>query len=83
MIGFMALAVFVYLAALFYSFSLGFAMQDSMAYEGELIKSFQEKELLLQDKINLLASRQDSALKSMEKVSEIKYLTAQGLAIKK
>lgn len=70
-----------YLAALFFSFSLGLDIQNNAKAEKELAEVIQKKELLLQERINLLAAGEDSHLESMQRVLSIKYITEKSVAL--
>jgi hypothetical protein len=76
-----AVAVIIYLAALFSFFSLGLKVQGYVRAEDDLVRTLQARELALQEKIGLLANREGVVLESMERVSAIKYLIIKGLAV--
>lgn len=83
-----------YIASLYVSFSFGFGIQRGYERSIELEKQVVETELMLQQKIDALArpsfqkenlgglarSKTD-VIESMEKVSEIKYLTSENVAM--
>lgn len=75
------LSVAAYLIALFLSFSYGFQIQKQAATEEKLARTFQETELGLQRKMDLLAEGQVSWLESMERVSSIRYLRPENVAV--
>jgi hypothetical protein len=75
------MAVITYILALFISFSFGLTTQSSLRSYAGLAETLQTKELLLQEKINLVANSGGTILESMEKVSVIKYLTGKSVAI--
>ncbi len=75
------LSAAAYLIALFLSFSYGFQIQKQAAAEEKLARTFQEAELGLQRKMNLLAEGQISWLESMERVSSIRYLRPENVAV--
>ena|SRR3989344_6992490 len=77
----LAVGISGYLMALFFSFSLGFYIQDSAIVQDALYEALLKEELLAQEKINLLANRDNSILESMERVSAIKYLTEKSVAL--
>lgn len=74
-------SVAAYLIALFLSFSVGFQIQKQAAAEEELARTLQETELSLQRKMDLLAEGQVSWLESMERVSSIRYLRPENVAV--
>ena len=71
----------VYLTALYVSFMYGFAIENSLKDERELTKLVQAKTILLQEKNTTLAISGVSILQSMEKISSLKYLKEQNVAI--
>lgn len=74
-------SVVTYLAALFLSFSLGFQIQEQTASQKELAKALRWREIFLQQRIDLLAEGRLSQLESMEKVSSIRYLRPENVAV--
>jgi hypothetical protein len=69
------LTVVAYLAALYFSFSLGFQIQERNTFVADLSRDLLDANLTLQQKEVQLAGEHDSILQSMEKVSVITYIT--------
>lgn len=71
----------IYLGSLYTSFYFGFGMGAQQKHIVELGKNVAEIELSLQEKRDRLAYDQTAIVESMEKVSSIKYLTSDSVAI--
>lgn len=78
---FFLLLLAVYLAALYASFMYGFAIENSLKDEQELAGLVRTNTILLQEKNTALAINGVSVLQSMEKISSLKYLRAENVAI--
>lgn len=77
----LSLGVVVYLAGLFASFYLGFGIQQVNSQYQKLDKSVLENVLTLQSKLSFLDDHQKAVLQSMEKVSLIKYIQPENVAM--
>ena len=76
-----AIFAVTYLASLYLSFSYGFEIQKGNTSLRELEKKTLERELIVQEKIQALAGDNHPVLESMEKVSTIRYLTPENVAV--
>lgn len=73
----------IYLVSLYLSFFYGFEIQTGNTAVRSLEKAVLERELILQERIKALAGENYPVLKSMEKVSTIRYLTSENVAVSK
>lgn len=75
LISLLGVSLAAYLIALFLSFSTGLTLQrDSKILENSVAQVLQQ-ELVLRQRQNTLAESRDNLLRSMEKITSIKYIT--------
>lgn len=77
----LALFSAVYLMALYLSFAHSVALEKNLSSEEGLQKVIQEENVLLQKTYTALAQQESSLLQSMEKISSLKYIRAQNVAV--
>ncbi len=76
-----AFFIAIYLVALFISFSFGFNIQQQAIKQKGYVKNLRQAELAWQRKLDLLAEGKASQLESMERVSSIRYIRPENVAV--
>lgn len=80
LLGGIIFCVFIYLLALFTTFSLSFQIRENTRRYDELSEHTLRSEILLQQRKSELAENHTLLLQSMERVSSVKYLTPESVA---